>query len=56
MPVLSSAYTPPLLFKNGHVSTVYYGLFRKITDLEQERERLELEDGDFMDLDWSYAT
>ncbi len=56
MPVLSSVYTPPLLFRNGHVSTVYYGLFRKITDLEQERERLELEDEDFMDLDWSYAS
>ncbi len=55
MPVLSSVYTPPLLFKNGHVSTVYYGLFRKIHDLIQERERLELSDGDFMDLDWSYA-
>lgn len=55
MPVLTSAYTPPLLFKNGHVSTVYYGLFRKIQDLEQKRERLELDDGDFMDLDWSYA-
>lgn len=55
MSVLSSDYNPPLLFKNGHVSTVYYGLFRRIYDLDQERERLELSDGDFMDLDWSYA-
>jgi len=55
MPVLPSPYTPPLLFKNGHVSTVYYGLFRRIHNLDQERERLELSDGDFMDLDWSYA-
>lgn len=37
------------------MSTVYYGLFRKINDFNQERERLELPDGDFMDLDWSYA-
>ncbi len=55
MPNLLSVYQPPLLFRNGHVSTVYYGLFRRITDFEQERERLELPDGDFMDLDWSYA-
>lgn len=56
MPNLSSAYQPPRLFRNGHVSTVYYGLFRRITDFSQERERLELPDGDFMDLDWSYAS
>jgi len=55
MPELRSKYNPPLLFRNGHVSTVYYGLFRKITDFRQERERLELSDGDFMDLDWSFA-
>lgn len=55
MSILKSNYNPPLLFKSGHVSTVYYGLFRRIQDLEQERERLELSDGDFMDLDWSYA-
>ncbi len=55
MPEITSNYNPPLLFKNGHVSTVYYGLFRKIQDLEQKRERLELDDGDFMDLDWSFA-
>ncbi len=55
MPNLPSAYLPPLLFRNSHISTVYYGLFRKIADFEQERERLELPDGDFMDIDWSYA-
>ncbi|NNC62545.1 MAG: alpha/beta fold hydrolase [Eudoraea sp.] len=55
MPELKSNYKPPLLFRNGHVSTVYYGLFRKIDDFDQERERLELADADFMDLDWSYA-
>ncbi|MBT8222974.1 MAG: alpha/beta fold hydrolase [Eudoraea sp.] len=55
MPVLQSRYNPPLLFRNGHVATVYAGLFRKVPGLEQKRERLELADGDFMDLDWSYA-
>ena len=55
MPVLTSEYSPPFVFKYGHVSTVYYGLFRTISGLEQKRERLELADGDFIDLDWSFA-
>ncbi len=56
MGLLTASYDPPWMFKNGHVSTVYYGLFRRVHGLEQQRERLELPDGDFMDLDWSYAT
>ncbi|MCX2718342.1 YheT family hydrolase [Lentiprolixibacter aurantiacus] len=55
MPVLPSPYNPPLLFRNGHAATIYAGLFRRVDGINQERERLELEDGDFMDLDWSYA-
>ncbi|MGS0525967.1 YheT family hydrolase [Zobellia nedashkovskayae] len=55
MPVLASDYNPTFIFKNGHLSTVYSGLFRRIEGLEQQRERLELEDGDFIDLDWSYS-
>lgn len=55
MPIVSSSYNPPFLFKNGHYSTVYAGIFRKIDDFEQKRERLELEDGDFLDLDWSFS-
>lgn len=55
MPIISSTYNPPVLFKNGHFSTVYAGIFRKIDDFEQKRERLELDDGDYLDLDWSYS-
>lgn len=55
MPLITSPYNPPLAFKHSHVSTVYNGLFRKVTGLRQERERLTLPDGDFLDLDWSYA-
>ena len=55
MPLLSSDYRPPLYFRSGHLSTIYSGLFRRVNDLEQQRERLELPDGDFMDLDWSFA-
>ena len=30
-------------------------MFRKVSPVIQTRERLELADGDFLDLDWSYA-
>tara|TARA_R110002020_G_scaffold63170_2_gene168680 strand:- start:37027 stop:37992 length:966 start_codon:yes stop_codon:yes gene_type:complete len=55
MPLLTSPYRPSRIFRNGHFSTVYAGLVRKVDGLEQHRERLELGDGDFLDLDWSYA-
>ena len=53
MPLASSSYNPRNPFRNGHVSTIYSALFRKVEGPEQERERLELPDGDFLDLDWS---
>lgn len=55
MPILESTYKPPFLFKNGFVSTVYSGLVRNVNGVLQERERIDLPDGDFLDLDWSYA-
>ncbi|MBQ4822037.1 alpha/beta fold hydrolase [Aquimarina sp. MMG016] len=56
MPLVQSDYKPPFLFRNGHFSTIYPNLMRKINGIQQHRERLELEDGDFIDLDWSYAS
>jgi len=56
MPLIASNYNPPFLFKNGHFSTIYAGIWRKIVDFKQKRERIELPDGDFLDLDWSFAT
>jgi len=55
MPLVASTYNPPFLYKNGHFSTIYSGLIRSVKGVTQERERLELVDGDFLDLDWSYA-
>ena len=55
MPILVSNYNPPILFKNGHFSTLYAGLVRTVSGLTQERERISLPDGDFLDLDWSYT-
>lgn len=55
MPIIKSDYNPPFFFKNGHFSTIYAGLLRKIDDFSQKRERIELPDHDFLDLDWSFA-
>jgi len=55
MPLIPSDYNPPFIFKNGHFSTIYSGLIRKIDGVIQERERIALPDGDFLDLDWSFS-
>ncbi|MDG1013676.1 MAG: alpha/beta fold hydrolase [Flavobacteriaceae bacterium] len=54
MPVINSSFDPSWLFKNGFISTVYSGLIRRLK-IVQYRERITLRDGDFIDLDWSYA-
>ncbi len=55
MPIIQSKYKPPHLFKKGHFSTIYSGLIRKVNGIEQKRERITLNDGDFIDLDWSFC-
>lgn len=37
----------------AHCQTIYGGLFRENPDIHYRRERFELTDGDFLDLDWS---
>ena len=54
MPIIDSTYKPRFYFRNGFIATVYSGLVRKVS-LKQERERITLSDGDFLDLDWSYS-
>ena len=52
MPILdASEYTPPILFRNGNVNTIYPYLFRKKNDPDFQRERFETSDEDFIDLD-----
>lgn len=46
-------YRPPRWLRGPHVQTLWPSLFRRVTGLAWERERLELADGDFLDLDWS---
>lgn len=54
MPVLDSRLPgPPLYLRNAHAETLFAGLLRRVPLPRFERERLELPDGDFLDLDWS---
>ncbi|WP_025741979.1 YheT family hydrolase [Aquimarina pacifica] len=55
MPIVSSEYRPPFLFRNGHVATIYPNIRRYVQGVHQKRERINLSDGDFIDLDWSYC-
>ena len=54
MPIVSSSYHAKGLFKNGHFATIYSAKLRPVPKIEQHRKRLELSDGDFVDIDWSY--
>lgn len=54
MPLLAqSSYKrrPAYLF-HPHLETIVPSAFRKVTGVEYTRERIELSDGDFLDLDW----
>jgi len=55
MPVVASEFRPPLLLRNGHVQTILPALLRRRFSRRFVRERLELDDGDFLDLDWARA-
>ncbi|MEO1514932.1 MAG: alpha/beta fold hydrolase [Bacteroidota bacterium] len=53
MPTLpSSTYQKPWYLFNPHLETIYPALTRRIRDVRYRRERLWLQDGDFVDLDW----
>lgn len=54
MPLVSeSRYHPPFYLFNGHLQTIVPSLLRTVPDVKYRRERLELADGDFLNLDWS---
>lgn len=52
MPIVASQFRPPALLRNGHVQTILPVLLRRRFAQIFQRERMELEDGDFLDLDW----
>ena len=51
LPVLPP-YRPPVGLAGGHRQTVLPSVFRRVRDVAYTRERLDLADGDFLDLDW----
>lgn len=53
MPIVTTQYhESPWYFLNGHFETMVPSIFFKVEGIAYTRERLELEDGDFLDLDW----
>jgi predicted alpha/beta-fold hydrolase len=55
MPLISSPYRAQGLFTNAHFSTIYSAKVRRIRGLLQERESITLPDGDYLDIDWTFA-
>jgi uncharacterized protein len=53
MPIVTSRFHPPAFLRNGHIQTILPALLPRRLSIAFERERLELEDGDFLDLDWA---
>ncbi|TAF50011.1 MAG: alpha/beta fold hydrolase [Sphingobacteriia bacterium] len=47
------ALVPPFWHRNGHLQSILPSLWRQLPFSYARRERLELADGDFLDLDWS---
>lgn len=56
MPILPCAYSPPFWLRNGHVNTLWPAFFRKIVAHPVRRTRLEMPDGDFVDLDIAHSS
>lgn len=52
MPILKSSFRTSKIMSNGHLQTIYPFLFRKIKASGFDNERVELTDGDFIDLDF----
>lgn len=54
MPLIESTYKPISLLKSAHFNTVFRTLFTA-SSVNYTRERLELNDGDFLDLDFVFS-
>ncbi len=55
MPIVESRFDPPAALRNGHVQTLLAALLPRRAKVAFDRERLELPDGDFLDLDSALA-
>ena len=50
------AYKPAWWLPGPHTQTIWPYFFRKEFSLSLRRERVTLDDGDFLDLDWTPGT
>jgi uncharacterized protein len=53
MPIIASRFKPHPLLRNRHLQTLWQQVMRPPPASDLDRERLELPDGDFLDLCWS---
>ncbi|MDF1642608.1 MAG: hydrolase [Pseudomonadales bacterium] len=51
--IKNSTFQPSRLFRSTHLQTVYPSFSGRASNLPRTRERFELVDGDFVDLDWA---
>jgi uncharacterized protein len=54
--IVKSDFKPGPLWSNRHVQTIVPNVFFPKAKVELRRERLELPDGDFVDMDWTTGT
>ncbi|MEA2093825.1 MAG: hydrolase, partial [Pseudomonadota bacterium] len=54
--VITSGFRPAWWLPGAHLQTIYPSLSRRRLHPEVQRERIELPDGDFIDLDWTQNT
>ena len=54
--IVKSEFESKGLWRNRHVQTIVPNLFFPVPELALRRERLELPDGDFMDVEWTTGT
>lgn len=50
--IAEETYSAPFWLPNGHLQTIYPAAFASSPKVQYRRERWELDDGDFMDVDW----
>jgi predicted alpha/beta-fold hydrolase len=55
MPIIESTFRPPWWLRQGHLQTILPVIWPRRICIDYTPERLELADGDFLDLEWARA-
>ena len=50
--IIKSEFQAAWWLKNAHLQTIWSSQFRKLSAPETTQQRLEMNDGDFIDLEW----